>query len=118
MNLVQFLSSLDTSNFDKASVIYFQGNKEYPLLFFSLVRHKLKQVVSTGVTSLDVSYQDKPSIISQLETRFLGNTSFYWLNNMHALTDKQRSPWLAYIHKYTGPNVVYYFVDNQVKIVA
>jgi len=116
MNLIQFLSSLDISLLDKRSVICFQGSKEYPLLFFSLVRNRCKHVMPSAITTLDVTVQDTLSVKSQLETSFLGNRNFYWLNNLHLLTDKQRSPWLRYIEGYTGPNIIAVFLDKETNI--
>ena len=85
------------------------------MLFFSLVRHKLKQSLPS-ITPLDVSVLDKASVISQLETTFLGTSNFYWLNNVHTLSEKQRKIWLAYLQTYNGPNTVSFFIDTQTKI--
>lgn len=120
MNLTQFLASCsDKKNlFEDISLISFQGQKEFPLLFFSLYFTWLKKNVSSPIETIDVSEYDLATIVAKLETSFLGNRVVYWLRNLSAVEEKKRLKISTYLSSYNGSNCIIFFSNSREKLDA
>jgi hypothetical protein len=110
MNVREFLEafvSLDT-HLKYRAIIFF--GKTYPAVFFSLM---LKNIQSKRKSSfLDLELYDEAICKAQLETSFLGQTQWYWLGDLSALSPKKRTFWLSYCKRYQGPHTLAYFAGE------
>ncbi len=112
MNILQFLDDKKVVSFATASVVCFQGEKEYPLLFFSYVWRSLSTRLSYGIRHVSAVDHEYDTIVAQLETSFLGQRQLYWFGNVSGLPDKKRAALIAYLQQYKGPNQVAFFIDE------
>jgi len=116
MKLAEFLEKIQSTDIlSQNKKIYFKGAKEYPLLFFSFFIQKMKKIVDCGVETICLVSADNAGIMSKLETSFLGQRTFYWLQDMSVLKSKDRTKWLSYFKTYDGPNSIAFFADGSVR---
>lgn len=112
LSLTQFLDvcRAEQNFFRDAAVVSFQGQKEFPLLFFSIFFRRLKTTSSYSIETLDVAEHDLATIFSKLETSFLGMRTLYWLRSFSIADEKKRLKLMAYVESYQGPNCILFFV--------
>ncbi len=97
-------------------VICFTSSSGYPLLFFSRAIRHLKTNQTAHIQAVDCQSTNKQQVLSHLETSFLGATTLYWLRDLSALSPREQSFWYDYCTRYTGPNGIWFFVqDNKQK---
>ncbi len=97
-------------------VICFTSSSGYPLLFFSRAIRHLKTNQTVQIQAVDCQSTNKQQVLAQLETSFLGTTTLYWLRDLSALSAREQSFWYDYCARYSGPNGVWFFVqDNKQK---
>jgi len=117
MKLTEFLDQVqDPSFLQDTVVLHFKAKKEYPLLFFSFVMKKFKDILSFDVETINLERQEKTAIKAKLSTTFLGQKKLYWLEDISALKSKDRQLWSAYLKNYTGPNVAAFFSNESLKV--
>ncbi len=103
---------------EKSKTVCFKGEKEYPLLFFSMLFQKIKKENKINIKILDCTVLDNTSIIAQCSTNFLGLRTVYWLKNTHKLTAKKKTELLNFLKNYTGTNIIVFFLLNVEKSVV
>ncbi|MCX5921964.1 MAG: hypothetical protein NTX86_01420 [Candidatus Dependentiae bacterium] len=115
MNLNQLLAQMQKTPtfFYNYSVVCFQGNQNYPLLFFSLLCTRLKTFEDRTIEIIDLAEEDSARVQSKLQTSFLGLKVFYWFKNISDLDEKKRKFWLGYFQSYAGPHTLAFFVLDQ-----
>jgi len=115
MRLTEFLQDVTSQNLLSTSkVFYFFGTAQYPSVFFPSFLQKVREIIDFELRSLDLGREQELAIKSQLETSFLGKKTFYWLHDLSKLKGKQKTAWINYLKKYTGPNVVSFFTDKPI----
>ncbi|MFC1842129.1 hypothetical protein ACFLYU_00515 [Candidatus Dependentiae bacterium] len=126
MRLIEFIDKINTKSpvFSEHVLFHFKSSSkgQYPLLFFSFFIKKLKVFMPTGINgivgteAINLAAQNASTVKSKLETTFLGQKKFYWLEDVSALKAKDKSSWVAYLKNYTGPNLVAFYSDSAVKL--
>ncbi|MFC1841635.1 hypothetical protein ACFLYA_01055 [Candidatus Dependentiae bacterium] len=123
MNLIEFIDKIKTpqnpSLFDQHYIFHFrlQGG-QYPLLFFSFLMKKLKQIIPFDIETIHLDTEKESIAKSKIATTFLGQKKLYWLENISDLKSKDRSKWVKTLQPYCGPNIVAFFSDTDVKLGA
>jgi hypothetical protein len=118
MDLKIFLDKFD-SYLQESRVMVFTPNTElttrdgeykYPLLFFSMLRNKIKEKSEQFIT-VDVMEHEPEQLSSQLSMSFLGLNARYWLRSFHELDAKKKKYWLSFIASYQGPHQIIFYSD-------
>lgn len=111
MNLVNFLLLLQRKEIENYSVICFVG-KQYPILFFNILKNIIHKIYGFRVQSLDFSLDnDNKGFEALFEISFLGNTLFYWLGNINNMSADVRRRFMFYIKNYKGPHSIWFFTE-------
>lgn len=92
-------------------VIYFTGN-EYQRIFIPYFLKKLQIYNHININFINVDNIDINMIKSLLEMSFLGMKSYFWLGNLSEIADKKRKEILSYLVSYSGNNIIFVFVDQ------
>ncbi len=89
----------------------------YSALFFSYVFEyaKRKQLLKCFLDTERVSAQEAKIT---LETLFLGQKVWYWLNDITSLDAQAKSSWITYLASYTGPHTLSFFLSSQTTLPA
>ena len=117
MKLIEFIDNIKTESFfSENTMFHFISKGEYPLIFFSFLMKKLKEVVPFEIEIINLNSKDLLGIKSKLATTFLGQKKLYWLEDISSLKSKDRAKWVDYIKNYNGPNLLGFFSDDAVKL--
>lgn len=90
-------------------VSYFLGT-EFPLLFFSYFKKRLKEVIS--VRAIDLEEVKLNDLKAELSLTFLGNKSLYWFGNIDDCSSKTKDDFFSLIKNYSGPNIIVFFTTE------
>ena len=113
MDLRTFLTqATEAEFFFQQSVIHFSG-PSYPLLFFSALMHRIKEVVSERYTLIALQQLDLEQLKAQLSVQFLGQTHLYWCGDITTLETKKLKDFLALVQDYKGPHVIGFFYEKE-----
>ena len=113
MDLRTFLTQATESEFFfQQSVIRFSG-PSYPLLFFSVLMRRIKEVLSKRYTLVDLQQLDLEQLKAQLSVQFLGQTHLYWCGDITTLETKKLKDLFAFVQTYKGPHVVGFFYAKE-----
>lgn len=113
MNLHNFLQEISTGNttfFQEKPVICFVA-KEYPLLFFSLIKKIINGTNPELLQSIDSSHK-LADLKAQCETHFLGMHRVYWFGDSNSLPKAMHKKWVSYFSLYAGPNTIMFFAQK------
>ena len=109
---ISFTDFLNNSRPLEDPVVCFVLSADYPLLFFSRAIAQLKIRYPFPVQMIDSATMQKQQMVGLLETSFLGSQSLYWLRDMSAVSAREQSSWLQYAAQYTGPNHVWFCMQE------
>ncbi len=112
MLLQDFFKNISSPEFvfaQEAKIFY---GPEFPSLFFTILKDKLKQQTNNTIYFLDIKNLEQSSIKSTLETSFLGSSSVYWLGDLTLLSEQDTKFWLNYFKDYSGPHTVLFFISD------
>jgi hypothetical protein len=96
----------------------FQTNKYSPFFFYTFFNYvwkkKLLPVVLKGSITRNIS---SVSILSLIGQGTLGERNFFWLGDIEkSVTDKNKKNVIKSLLSYLGPNVIAFFVNDDVKV--
>ncbi len=97
-----------------AQLVCFRGQRNYPLLFFSLLFSWLKKKKCYQIVSVDVDEQKESLIRARLATSFLGTSILYWFGNLAKLNYKTQERWVTYLQEYSGPHAIAFFITEDI----
>lgn len=121
---MNFLEIVNNLNFIKQSSVLVFTSKNFPILFFYLLKQRLKAEKVIEVKSINLEEINFNDLISELSFSFLGNRSFFWLGNIDNLSAKIKQDLLLFVQNYKGPNILSFFssedcgVESKVEIPA
>jgi len=117
MKLIDFIDNVQKESFfNEHMIFHFTSKGEYPLIFFSFLLKKLKEIVPFEIEIINLDSKDLLGIKSKLSTTFLGQKKLYWLEDISSLKAKERAKWVEYIKQYNGPNLLGFFSDESIKL--
>ncbi len=113
MRLLNFLLQVHQNKaLPIAQLVCFRGQRNYPLLFFSLLFSWLKKQECHQIMFVDVDEQKESLIQARLETSFLGTSILYWFGNLAKLNYKTQERWITYLQEYRGPHTIAFFITE------
>ena len=113
MKLFNFLARVYYNKpISSGPLICFRGQRNYPLLFFSLLFNRLKKQEYYHIIPIEVSEQKESLIQAQLATNFLGNSVLYWMGNLTVLSRRTQELWFSYFQEYRGPHTIAFFITE------
>lgn len=130
MKLIEFIDKINTQIFSTGQVeqigapttiIYhfkLQEKSQYPAIFFSFFIKKFRDIISSQVSSELINLTSCENMIlkSKLETTFLGQKKFYWLDGLMDIKPKDQVPFISYLENYNGPNYIAFCSDASVNL--
>lgn len=115
MKFLNFLLQVHQNKaFPTAQLVCFRGQRNYPLLFFSLLFSWLKKKECYQIVFVDVDEQKESLIRARLATSFLGTSIFYWFGNLAKLNYKIQERWITYLQEYRGPHTIAFFITEDI----
>lgn len=115
MNFHIFLKNIySTAILEESKNILFRSEGEYPLLFFSLIYQKIKQ--SSKHVQIISDTQDFASLVSQLGTTFLGQSTIFIVPDLNNFDTALRSKIISFLVTYTGPHTIIWYMKKEQEI--
>lgn len=115
MQLQDLLKQIISGQFNfEAGIQIFSSPSDCPLLFFTLLKDKIKQKTGNQIYSLNIYNLDAAALKSTLETSFLGQSNIYWLGDLTNLSDHDAKSWSKYFQSYSGPHTILFFANDTI----
>ena len=114
MLLQDFFKHINSSEFAFSPGVQIFYGPNFPSLFFTLLKDKLKQITGNTIYFLDINNLEASNVKSTLETSFLGTSNVYWLGDLTSLNDSEIKLWVNYFKDYKEPHAVLFFLNDSV----
>lgn len=116
MNLQSFFKTLEQpSAFQDSSLSVFTG-KDFPVLFFSMLKGYLNKLFPGQLRSIDLSSTELESFKGELSVPFLGSSLLYWCGNISQLDAKSKKNFLSFALAYQGPHCLLFFAESKERL--
>jgi len=112
----EFLTQANESWIGMSHVWWFTTPADIPILFFSYVRSRLRQL-EVSMQTVDFKEQELSDILSQLQTSFLGSSLLYWSScSLDDLDRKKQQVLVGALSTYSGPHSVVLYATREYAI--
>lgn len=115
MKLTEFFKNFSSICRHHYPVIVFTG-KEYQSLFFERLQKYFEQQTASSIKKINIE-QDVSEVQVALASTFLGQTHWYWIGNIGAISSKKkRADYIRFIMSYKGPHRLLVFIPEADKV--
>ena len=112
----EFLTQADPTWITKSPIWWFSVPADVPILFFSYVRSRIK-LLQVEMQTIDFNETEASSIVSRLQTSFLGSSLLYWSVSLFDEIDRKKQSMLsALLADYSGPHTVIVYSSSEYQL--